>query len=57
MKVQLPRFADGPDMGCERTRGIKHEGVFFWWEAMGGAGPGEEGSSALVLLKLGMDVK
>lgn len=24
LKIELPRFANGSDLGCERMRGIKH---------------------------------
>lgn len=56
MKVELPRVADGSDSGCERMRGMKHEGGLLGREAVGGLGL-EERSSALVLLKLSGDVK
>lgn len=56
LKVELPRVADGSDSGCERMRGMKHEGGLLGREAVGGLGL-EERSSALVLLKLSGDVK
>lgn len=57
MKVEPPRFADGSDMGYERTSGITCKGDFLSRETVGGAVLEEESSSVPVLLKLSGDVK
>lgn len=68
LKVELPRFANGSDLGCERMRGIKHdemvgrdrvrkEGRSPAWKDCGRSRFGGKRNSALVLLKVSGDFK